>query len=95
MTNKEFLESQASYLTDKVSILCKKNCGGCHKIKLGAIIARNLLNGPEWVGEGLPRYWSELLDRAWKRSKYYRFYVSEQEAGRDAEESFKARGWQL
>jgi hypothetical protein len=93
MTAREFLEHQASALTDGVSIPCKNKCGQCHKARIGAKIALSMLNGPLPVDA--IRVWERRTMAAWKISKYYKLYVVEMKAGRNPKKAFKERGWQL
>ena len=93
MTHRQFLQHQVESLTDGISITCKNNCGQCHKIRLGGLVAKRMLEAP--LSNNAIQEWSDLTQKRWMTSKYMKLWNSERKAGRDPEAVFKKKGWQM
>jgi hypothetical protein len=96
MSDREFLESvsHSDELMDHPDCMTEAGtCGFCMTLWCGAEAARKLLADGD-VLNGIDK-WTELRQKMWHDSKYYKFYQEEKAAGRNPEKSFEERGWEM
>src|SRR5437660_7681522 len=68
------------------------SCGLCRYAILGAQIAREMIEAGEY--EDVVSKWAAETKRRWEKSKFFKLWVKEKEAGRDPRKAFKERGWE-
>lgn len=97
MSDKEFLESMArsDSLTDHPDAWTDAGtCGVCGMNICMAETARKMIAEGD-TGEGAISRWADQNRKNWEAGKYFQFYISEKEAGRDPSISFVDRGWEM
>jgi hypothetical protein len=67
-------------------------CGQCQYQILGAEVAREMIEAGEF--EDVVSKWAAEHKRRWEKSKFFKLWDKERQAGRDPREAFKARGWE-
>ena len=91
--DREFLEqmSRMDDLAEHPDALTPSGCcGHCATQIAMASAARQLLEQ-----DGTIFQWSDLFRSIWQNSKYYKLYQEELAAGRNPQEAFAAKGWEL
>lgn len=88
--DREFLE-RMTMMDDMVDHW--DNCGHCATQIAMAAAARELLEKND-VFDGMEK-WTELWKEKWQATKYYKLYQQEKEAGRNPQDAFDERGWEM
>ena len=87
-TDQDYLESvsRCDELVDH-----QDACGHCYMQVLMATVARELaVKGNATIAE-----WDAEVKKRWEEGKYYKLYQEEKKAGRDPEQAFQAKGWEM
>jgi hypothetical protein len=87
-SDKEVLESLAQ--SDE-GVEHHDDCGHCGMLIFMAQTARDLLAEKKYS----LAFWNEEARRRWQDSKYFKLYQEEKAAGRDPNEAFNERGWEM
>lgn len=90
LSDQDFLERMAR--SDDLVDHDGQTCGMCHNMILGAEVAREMIAAGEY--EDVVSKWGEESRRRWERSKFFKLWQAEQEAGRDPHKAFEERGWE-
>ena len=90
ISDQDFLELMAR--SDAVVDHDGDSCGMCHNIILGAQVAREMIEAGEY--EDVVSKWAAEARRRWERSKFFKLWQQEKEAGRDPRKAFEERGWE-
>ena len=90
ISDQNFLERMAR--SDEFSEHDGQTCGQCYHTRLGAQVAREMIEGGEY--EDVVQKWIAETERRWKKSKFFQLWVEEQSAGRDPRKAFEERGWE-
>jgi hypothetical protein len=88
-TNKEFLESLATYDKD---LEHDDKCGVCFHMECMAKAAREILASKK-MRNAIAR-WDVAAKKLWQEGKYYKLWKKEAAAGRDPHMAFKRRRWE-
>ena len=88
--DQDFLERMAQ--SDELADHDRTTCGHCHYAILGAEVAREMIEAGEY--EDVVSKWAAEHKRRWERSKFYKLWEKEKNAGRDPRKAFKKRGWE-
>lgn len=97
MSDKDFLESMArsDSLADHPDAWTEDGtCGCCGMNICMAETARKMIAEGD-TGPGAMSRWADLNRKNWEAGKYFQFYTTEKEAGRDPYKSFEERGWEM
>jgi hypothetical protein len=89
ISDQDFLERMAR--SDELVDHDGKTCGQCHYTTLGAEVAREMIEAGEY--EDVVSEWAAETKRRWEKSKFFKLWGKEKEAGRDPRKAFKDRGW--
>jgi len=87
ISDQDFLEGMAH--SDKLVDHDGTSCGLCRYAILGAQIAREMIEAGEY--EDVVSKWAAETKRRWEKSKFFKLWVKEKEAGRDPRKAFKER----
>jgi hypothetical protein len=90
ISDQGFLERMAH--SDELADHDGETCGQCHYMILGADVAREMIEAGEY--EDVVSKWAAEHKRRWEKSKFFKLWDKERQAGRDPREAFKARGWE-
>lgn len=90
ISDQNFLERMAR--SDELSEHDGQTCGQCYHTRLGAQVAREMIEGGEY--EDVVQKWTAETERRWKKSKFFQLWVQEERAGRDPRKAFEERGWE-
>jgi hypothetical protein len=90
ISDQDFLERMAR--SDDLVDHDGETCGMCHNMILGAQVAREMIEAGEY--EDVASKWAAETKRRWEKSKFFKLWEKEQEAGRDPHKAFKDRGWE-
>ncbi len=90
LSDQDFLERMAR--SDALVDHDGETCGLCHNLRLGAQVAREMLEAGEY--EDVVSKWAAESRRRWEQSKFFKLWQKEQKAGRDPHQAFKDRGWE-
>ena len=90
ISNQDFLERMAR--SDELVDHDGTMCGQCHYTILGAEVAREMIEAGEY--EDVVKKWVAETKRRWERSKFFKLWEKEKEAGRDPRKALKERGWE-
>jgi hypothetical protein len=90
ISDQDFLERMAR--SDELVDHDGKTCGMCHNMILGAQVAREMIEAGEYAD--VVSKWAEESRRRWEKSKFFKLWQKEQQAGRDPHQAFKDRGWE-
>ncbi|HBI43794.1 MAG TPA: hypothetical protein DDY78_13225 [Planctomycetales bacterium] len=90
ISDQDFLERMAR--SDDLVDHDGETCGMCHNLILGAQVAREMVEAGEY--EDVASKWVAENKRRWEKSKFFKLWQKEQEAGRDPHKAFKDRGWE-
>lgn len=88
--DQDFLERMAQ--SDELVDHDDGKCGMCCNSILGAEVAREMLEAGEY--EDVVGKWAAETQRRWRKSKFFKLWQREQQAGRNPREAFKERGWE-
>ena len=91
MSGQAFLEMMAR--SDRAIGDEREIDGLSHNIWLGAEVAREMLEAGEF--EDVKDKWVQESRRRWEDSKFFKLYQQEQQAGRDPDQAFHDRGWEM
>ena len=69
-----------------------ETCGQCYYTILGAEVAREMIEAGEY--EDVVSKWAAEHKRRWEKSKFYKLWEMEKNAGRDPRKAFNKRGWE-
>jgi hypothetical protein len=86
--DQEFLQHMS--VADKL-IDHQDGCGHCAHQVIMAQVARELLER----GDGTIEEWSIEAKKRWQEGKYFKLYQEEIAAGRNPEEAFNEKGWEM
>ena len=90
ISDEDFLERMAR--SDELADHDGETCGMCHNMILGAEVAREMIEAGEY--EDVASKWAAEAKRRWEKSKFFKLWQKEKEAGRDPHKAFKDRGWE-
>src|SRR5450631_4086014 len=79
ISDQDFLERMAR--SDELVDHDGKTCGQCHNMILGAEVAREMIEAGEY--EDVASKWAAETKRRWEKSKFFKLWQKEKEAGRD------------
>src|SRR5450631_2511620 len=68
-------------ISDQLADHDGKTCGQCHNMILGAEVAREMIEAGEY--EDVASKWAAEAKRRWEKSKFFKLWQKEKEAGRD------------
>lgn len=93
MKPREFLRIQAERNGHVFTCsLGTAKCGLCAYHEVCAKVARNLLRLKRLPPRTV-KVWASKTDKAWKKTKFCKLWVSEERAGRKPEKAFTQKGW--
>ena len=90
ISDQNFLESMSR--SDDLVDHDGETCGMCHNIILGAQVAREMIESGEY--EDVVGKWAAETQRRWQKSKFFKLWQQEPQAGRDPHKAFEERGWE-
>ena len=90
ISDQDFLERMAR--SDDLVDHDGATCGMCHKMILGAQVAREMIEAGDY--EEVVSKWAAEAKRRWEESKFFKLWQEEQKAGRDPHKAFEERGWE-
>jgi hypothetical protein len=90
ISDQDFLERMAR--SDELADHGGETCGQCHNMILGAEVAREMIAAGEY--EDVASKWAAEAKRRWEKSKFFKLWQKEKEAGRDPHQAFNDRGWE-
>jgi hypothetical protein len=90
ISDQDFLDRMAR--SDAVVDHDGETCGMCCNIRLGAQLAREMLEAGEW--EDVVAKWAEEARRRWEKTKFFKLWQEETAAGREPHKAFEERGWE-
>jgi len=89
ISDQDFLERMAR--SDELVDHDGETCGQCYYTILGAEVAREMIEAGEY--EDVVSKWAAEHKRRWEKSKFFKLWEKEKQAGRDPRKAFKDRGW--
>ena len=90
VSDQDFLERMAR--SDDLADHDGESCGQCRYTFLGAEVARELIEAGAY--EDVVGNWAAETKRRWEKSKFFKLWDKEKQAGRDPRKAFKGRGCQ-
>src|SRR5712692_4972029 len=90
ISDQDFLERMAR--SDDLVDHDGETCGMCYNIILGAQVAREMIEAGAY--EGVLTKWAAETRGRWEKSKFFKLWQKEKEAGRDPHKAFAERGWE-
>jgi hypothetical protein len=90
ISDQDFLQRMAR--SDELVDHDGETCGQCHNMILGAEVAREMIESGEY--EDVVSKWAAETKRRWEKSKFFKLWESEKNAGRDPRKAFMDRGWE-
>jgi hypothetical protein len=88
ISDQDFLKRMAR--SDELAGHDGTTCGQCQYAILGAEVAREMIKLGEY--EDVVSKWAAESKRRWEKSKFFKLWQKEQQAGRDPHKAFKDRG---
>src|SRR5271166_6150963 len=90
ISDQDFLERMAR--SDELVDHDGKTCGQCYYALLGAKVAREMIAAGAY--EEVVSQWAAETKRRWEKSKFFKLWEKERQAGRDPRKAFQERGWE-